>query len=100
MPTPATETQQRPGAEQGEGSTGDTANTPDTGNAPDVGQKPAASSEATEMAAEDINAAPGETSESRWKQHPVSASNASEEDTSDRAPDPDEGADQKREEGE
>jgi len=97
---PATETQHVPGSEQGEGSTGDSANTPDSGNAPNVGQKPAASAEAAEMAAEGISATPGETSEMPLEATPVSASDASEEDTSDRAPDPDEGADQKREEGE
>ncbi len=97
---PAKETQQVPGSEQGEGSTGDTANTPDSGNAPNVGQKPAASAEAPEMAEEGINAAPGETSEMPTEATPVTAFEAPEEDTSDRAPDPDEGADQKREEGE
>ncbi len=102
---PAEENRQVPGSEQGQGGTGDSANTPDTGNAPNVGQKPAASAEtnqaeAAEMADEGMDAAPGETSEMPMEATPVSASNASEEDTSDRAPDPDEGADQKREEGE
>lgn len=97
---PAKENQQVPGAEQGEGSTGDSANTPDSGNAPNVGQKPAASAESAEMVAEGITAAPGETSEMPTEAKPVTAFEAPEEDTSDRAPDPDEGADQKREEGE
>jgi|GEM_PF-772 len=91
---PAEENRQVPGAEQGEGGTGDSANTPETG------QSPSAAAEATEMAAEGIAAAPGETSEMPTEAKPVDASNVSEEDTSDRAPDPSEGADQKREEGE
>jgi large subunit ribosomal protein L22 len=68
--------QQLPNTSEGEGHVGDTANEPDTG----VSQTPpaAAVTEAT----------------------PVSASDAPEEDTSDRAPDPSEGADQMREEGE
>ena len=77
---PATETQHVPGSEQGEGSTGDTANTPESG------QVPAAS--AVAAAAEPTEATP------------VSASEAPETDVSDRAPDPSDGADQKREEGE
>lgn len=85
---PAKETQHVPGSEQGEGSTGDTANMPDSG------QAPAASAETGVPAAAATEAAvPHEAK-------PVSASDAPEEDTSDRAPDPDEGADQKREEGE
>ncbi len=91
---PAIETQTVPGAEQGEGGTGDSANTPESG------QSASASSEATEMAAEGIDAVPGETSAMPMEATPVSASESPEEDTSDRAPDPDEGADQKREEGE
>ena len=97
--TPAEENRQVPGAEQGEGGTGDSANTPDTGNSPNVAAQ-TNSTEATEMAAEGIHAAPGETSQMPLEAKPVSADSASEEDTSDRAPDPDEGADQKREEGE
>lgn len=96
---PAEENRQVPGAEQGEGGTGDSANTPDSGNSPNVATQ-TNSAEATEMAAEGIAAAPGETSAVPMEAKPVSASDASEEDTSDRAPDPDEGADQKREEGE
>lgn len=91
---PAEENRQVSGAEQGEGGTGDSADTPETGQSPSV------SAEATEMAAEGIVAAPGETSEMPTEAKPVDASNVSEEDTSDRAPDPSEGADQKREEGE
>ncbi len=97
--TPAEENRQVPGAEQGEGGTGDSANTPDSGNSPTVATQ-TNSAEATEMAAEGIHAAPGETSAMPLEATPVSASSASEEDTSDRAPDPDAGADQKREEGE
>ncbi len=84
---PAKENQQVPGSEQGEGSTGDTANTPDSGQAP----APAASAEPV---------VEGDTSEVPTEATPVTAFEAPEEDTSDRAPDPDEGADQKREEGE
>ena len=102
---PAEENRQVPGSDQGEGSTGDTANTPDSGNAPNAGQKPAASAETTEaeakeMADEGISAAPGETSELPTEAKAVTAFESPEEDTSDRAPDPDAGADQKREEGE
>lgn len=69
--TPAEETRVVPGSDQGEGSTGDTAG----------GEKSGQSAVATEAT-------------------PVTASDAPEIDMSDRAPDPDEGADQKREEGE
>lgn len=96
---PAEENRQVPGAEQGEGGTGDTANTPDSGNSPAVTTQ-TNSSEATQMAAEGIAAAPGETSQMPTEAKPVSASDSPEEDTSDRAPDPDAGADQNREEGE
>ena len=97
--TPAEESRQAPGAEQGEGGVGDSANTPETDNSPAVTTQTNLA-EATEMAAEGINAAPGETSDVPMEAKPVSADSASEEDTSDRAPDPGEGADQKREEGE
>ena len=95
---PAKENQQIPGSEQGQGGTGDSANTPDSGQAPAPAQSNSA--EATEMAAEGMDAAPGETSEMPTEATPVTAFESPEEDTSDRAPDPDEGADQKREEGE
>lgn len=75
---PAEESRQVPGSEQGEGSTGDTANTPDSGQAPKASAVMAEPEEAT----------------------PVTASDSPETDVSDRAPDPSEGADQKREEGE
>ncbi|MGI4789753.1 MAG: 50S ribosomal protein L22 [Janthinobacterium lividum] len=78
---PAEETQHIPGSEQGEGSTGDSANTPDAGQ----------------------SAAPAAVAETTPEPHeakPVTASDAPEEDVSDRAPDPSDGADQKREEGE
>ena len=97
--TPVEESRQAPGAEQGEGGVGDSANTPETDNSPAVTTQTNLA-EATEMAAEGINAAPGETSDVPMEAKPVSADSASEEDTSDRAPDPGEGADQKREEGE
>ncbi len=71
---------QVPNTSEGEGHTGDTANEPDTG----VSQTSAAA-QATEPVTEAT---------------PVTASDSPEEDTSDRAPDPSEGADQKREEGE
>jgi len=74
---------QVPNANEGEGHTADTANEPDTG----VSQTPPAAQLATPP--------PGAT-----EAKPVTASDAPEEETSDRAPDPDEGADQKREEGE
>ena len=74
---PAEENRQVPGSEQGEGGTGDTANAPDSGQA----APKAAMSEPQEAT-------------------PVTASDAPEIDMSDRAPDPSEGADQKREEGE
>ena len=77
--TPATETQQVPGSGQGEGSTGDSANTPESGQSATTS---AASPEAPQEAT------------------PVTASDAPEIDMSDRAPDPSDGADQKREEGE
>jgi len=70
-----------PGSEQGEGGTGDTANTSDSGQA----QAPKAAVAVPEV--------PQEAT-------PVTASDAPEIDMSDRAPDPSEGADQKREEGE
>lgn len=78
---PAEENRQAPGSEQGEGATGDTANTPDSGQA----QAPKAMAETSEV--------PQEAT-------PVTASDSPEIDMSDRAPDPSEGADQKREEGE
>lgn len=70
-----------PGSEQGEGGTGDTANTSGSGQA----QAPKAAVAVPEV--------PQEAT-------PVTASDAPEIDMSDRAPDPSEGADQKREEGE
>ena len=97
--TPAEENRQVPGAEEGQGGTGDTANTPDTGSSPAVTTQ-TNSAEVAEMAAEGIAATPGETSAMPLEATPVDASSASEEETSDRAPDPSEGADQKREEGE
>ncbi len=78
---PAEESRQAPGSEQGEGATGDTANTPDSGQS----QAPKAMAETTSE--------PQEAT-------PVTASDSPEIDVSDRAPDPSEGADQKREEGE
>ena len=77
---PAEENRQIPGSEQGEDGTGDTANTPDAGQA-----APKATAAATSE--------PQEAT-------PVTASDSPEIDMSDRAPDPSEGADQKREEGE
>ena len=82
-PTPVEETRQVPGAEQGEGATGDSANTPESGQSAQANAAPTVSATAEPHEAK-----------------PVTASDAPEEDTSDRAPDPDEGADQKREEGE
>ena len=79
--TPAEENRQVPGSEQGEGGTGDTANTSDSGQS----QAPKAMAE---------------TASEPQEATPVTASDAPEIDMSDRAPDPDEGADQKREEGE
>jgi len=79
--TPAEENRQVPGSEQGEGGTGDTANTSDSGQA--------AAPKATAAASEE----PQEAT-------PVTASDSPEIDMSDRAPDPSEGAGQKREEGE
>ena len=70
-----------PGSEQGEGGTGDTANTSGSGQA----KAPKAAVAVAEV--------PQEAT-------PVTASDAPEIDMSDRAPDPSEGADQKREEGE
>lgn len=70
-----------PGSEQGEGGTGDTANTSGSGQA----QAPKAAVAVPEV--------PQEAT-------PVTASDAPEIDMSDRAPDPSEGADQKREKGE
>ena len=81
LATPAEENRQVPGAEQGEGKTGDSANTADSGQS----QAPKASAEVSEV--------PQEAT-------PVTASDAPEIEVSDRAPDPSEGADQKREEGE
>ncbi len=77
--TPVEESRTIPASEQGEGATGDTANTPESGQAP----------KATAASAEE----PQEAT-------PVTASDSPEIDVSDRAPDPSEGADQKREEGE
>jgi len=77
---PAEENRKVSGSEQGEGGTGDTANTPDAGQA-----APKATAAATSE--------PQEAT-------PVTASDSPEIDMSDRAPDPSEGADQKREEGE
>ena len=77
---PAEENRKVSGLEQGEGGTGDTANTPDAGQA-----APKATAAATSE--------PQEAT-------PVTASDSPEIDMSDRAPDPSEGADQKREEGE
>ena len=77
---PAEENRQIPGSEQGEGGTGDTANTPDAGQA----------------APKAMATAKSEPQEAT----PVTASDSPEIDMSDRAPDPSEGADQKREEGE
>jgi len=77
---PAEENRQVSGSEQGEGGTGDTANTPGAGQA-----APKATAAATSE--------PQEAT-------PVTASDSPEIDMSDRAPDPSEGADQKREEGE
>jgi large subunit ribosomal protein L22 len=79
--TPAEENRQVPGSEQGEGGTGDTANTSDSGQATAPKATAAASEEPQEAT-------------------PVTASDSPEIDMSDRAPDPSEGADQKREEGE
>ena len=76
--TSAEENRQVPNAEQGEG---DSANTAGSGQS----QAPKASAEVTEV--------PQEAT-------PVTASDAPEIEMSDRAPDPSEGADQKREEGE
>ena len=83
-PTPAEVAEpnrQVPNSDEGEGHTGDTSNEPDAGQShtpPSASLEPPEPQEAT----------------------PVTASDAPEEDTSDRAPDPSEGADQKREEGE
>ncbi|MBV9851915.1 MAG: 50S ribosomal protein L22 [Armatimonadetes bacterium] len=74
---------QTPNANEGEGHTGDTANEPDTGQS----QTPPSAS-LTPPAEQPKEATP------------VTASESPEEDTSDRAPDPSDGADQKREEGE
>lgn len=79
--TPAEENRQVPGSEQGEGGTGDTANAADSGQAAAPKAMAAASEEPQEAT-------------------PVTASDSPETDMSDRAPDPSEGADQKREEGE
>ena len=83
MPVAASVEESRlvPGSEQGEGGTGDTANTSGNGQA----QAPKAAVAVPEV--------PQEAT-------PVTASDAPEIDMSDRAPDPSEGADQKREEGE
>jgi large subunit ribosomal protein L22 len=81
---PAEEDRHVPGSEQGEGSTGDSANGADSGQAP----KPSATAAAAEAVSKPEEATP------------VTASDAPEIDMSDRAPDPSEGADQKREEGE
>ncbi|MDQ2801930.1 MAG: 50S ribosomal protein L22 [Pseudomonadota bacterium] len=78
---PAEENRQVPGSEQGEGGTGDTANTSDSGQS----QAPKATAAVSEE--------PHEAT-------PVTVSDSPEIDVSDRAPDPSEGADQKREEGE
>ena len=80
---PTEETKQVPGSEQGEGSTGDSANTPEAGQSATPTTEPVA--QATEPVTEAT---------------PVTASDSPEEDVSDRAPDPSDGADQKREEGE
>jgi large subunit ribosomal protein L22 len=86
--TSGEENRQVPGAEQGEGGTGDTANTPDSGQS------------ATPPANAPSAVAEGATSEVPQEATPVSAADAPEISVADRAPDPDAGADQKREEGE
>ncbi len=78
---PAEPSRQTPGANEGEGGTGDTANTSDAGQAP----TPAKASAKPDAPAEEAS--------------PVDASDAPEIDMSDRAPDADD-ADQKRSEGE
>ncbi len=90
--TPAEETRTVPGSDQGEGSTGDSANTPD------AGQSPAPTTEGVTAQAEE--AAQTKAATQAEEATPVTASDAPEIDMSDRAPDPSEGADQKREEGE
>ena len=84
---PPTETaepnRQVPNSGEGEGHTGDSANEPDTGQS-----QTAPSASLTPPTQEPQEATP------------VTASDSPEEDTSDRAPDAGEGADQKREEGE
>ena len=79
----AEQNRQVPNANEGEGHTGDSANEPDTGQS----QTPPSASLTP-------------PTEEPQEATPVEASDAPEEDTSDRAPDPSEGADQKREEGE
>ncbi len=90
--TPAEENRQVPGSEQGEGSKGDSANTPDSG------QSTVAPADAPHAVAGAVTE--GETSQVPTEATPVSASDSPETDVSDRAPDPSDGADQKREEGE
>ena len=83
--TPAEENRQVPGAEQGEGGTGDSANTPDAGQSPVL---PA-----------DTAVTP-QTPETPTGVTPATASDAPEIDTSDPEPDTSAGADQLREAGE
>lgn len=80
--TPAEENRQVPGAEQGEGGTGDSANTPDAGQSPK------------------LSADTAETPETPTGVTPATASDAPEIDTSDPEPDTSAGADQLREAGE
>ena len=74
---------QVPNSGEGEGHTGDTANRADSGESH---TPPSATLTPPEPQPQEAT--------------PVTASDSPEEDTSDRAPDPSEGADQKREEGE
>ena len=81
---PVEENRQVPGADQGEGATGDSANTPDAGQSPVL---PA------------DTAVTAETSETPTGVTPATASDAPEIDTSDPEPDTSAGADQLREAG-